>query len=219
VTGANSYIYIARTERGTNCDTTFLRLLRQLRLIVDGVQRFHRRAAINGWHADFICDGHGWHNCNRGQGSQWVPGNDQNSPITNGDDVPTNGDVAIKYVIDTFGRRIDFYYESNRLRKVRQDRGGGAWRDYVTIDYTEVTVAPNFLNLVVDPAGMDKIWLPSRVVYPTGNNYRFYYTSYAQMWMIEKWVPTVSGQGDERGRLRATIFQRRMAIPILHTRR
>jgi hypothetical protein len=40
--------------------------------------------------------------------------------------------------------------------------------------------------------------VPSRITYPTGVNLRFYYTSYGQVHLLEKWVPTISGQGNER---------------------
>ncbi|MBS1791291.1 MAG: RHS repeat protein [Acidobacteria bacterium] len=40
--------------------------------------------------------------------------------------------------------------------------------------------------------------LPSRVTYPTGINFRFTYTNYAQIKLIEKAVPTLTGQAAER---------------------
>ncbi|MEK7830863.1 MAG: hypothetical protein AAB401_07245, partial [Acidobacteriota bacterium] len=138
-----------------------------------------------------------------------------NAAIVNGDGVGSNNDVTIDYVTDTMGRKIDFYYESNRLVRIRQLRNSdsvnpanwgsypkdnAAWFNYAKIDYAAVTVSTNFSGLTLDPSGINNstIYLPSSVTYPTGNNYRFYYTSYAQMWAIEKWAPTVAGQGTER---------------------
>lgn len=138
-----------------------------------------------------------------------------NAAIVNGDGVGSNNDVTIDYVTDTMGRKIDFYYESNRLVRIRQLRNSdsanpanwgsypksnAAWFNYAIIDYAAVTVSTNFSGLTLDPSTINNstIYLPSSVTYPTGNNYRFYYTSYAQMWAIEKWVPTVVGQGTER---------------------
>ena len=112
-----------------------------------------------------------------------------------------NGDRAIDYIIDTAGRRIDFYYQSNRLLEVRQNRAG-TWFKYVVLDYEPVTLHPYFHDGYV---GIDsgtywgqQVYVPSRITYPTGQHLRFYYTSYAQMYLIEKWVPTISGQGTER---------------------
>jgi RHS repeat-associated protein len=122
-----------------------------------------------------------------------------NATISNGNGAASNGDIAIDYAIDTLGRTIDFYYESNRLRKIRQNRDG-AWYDYAVIDYAPVTMSVNFVGVTLDPGtiGGNVVWLPSRVDYPTGENYRFYYTSYAQMYLVEKWVPAISAQGAER---------------------
>ena len=50
-----------------------------------------------------------------------------------------NNDRAIDYVLDTLSRRIDFYYENNRLREIRQDRNGTIFK-YAVIDYAPVTL-------------------------------------------------------------------------------
>ncbi|MEP7340786.1 MAG: S8 family serine peptidase, partial [Acidobacteriota bacterium] len=145
-----------------------------------------------------------------------------NAAIVNGDKdpnnpnnpFPSNGDVAIDYITDTMGRKIDFYYESNRLIFVRQLRNSDsanpanwglyaktnpAWINYATIAYQPVLVSLNFGSLGVDPnINGTNVWVPSAITYPNGNNYSFYYTSYAQMWAVEKWVPTVGGQGSAR---------------------
>jgi hypothetical protein len=109
-----------------------------------------------------------------------------------------NGDRVIDYIIDTAGRRIDFYYQSNRLLEVRQNRAG-TWYKFVVLDYQPVTMQPVFINQV-DPATINgqQVYLPSRVTFPTGHNLRFAYTKFGQMYLVEKWVPTVSGQAVER---------------------
>ena len=90
------------------------------------------------------------------------------------------------------------------------------------LDYTPVTLAGSFtaipastdwvrdpetgeFTLVTTPATMSSLdvstttaYLPSRLMYPTGTNLRFYYTSYGQIHKWEKWVPTITGQGSER---------------------
>jgi RHS repeat-associated protein len=115
-----------------------------------------------------------------------------------------NGDRAIDYVIDTLGRTIDFAYQNSSLVKVRQCRNASCtespdtWYNFIKIDYVEVFVSTNFGTMTTDPTTITSVWLPSRIDYPTGHNYRFYYTSYAQMYLIEKWAPTVTGQGNER---------------------
>ena len=136
-----------------------------------------------------------------------------NAPIVNGNGIASNGDVVIDYITDTMGRKIDFYYKSNRLVAIRQLRnadsvtvgnwgnyaeGSPAWFNYVKIDYVGVTVATGFTGMSTDPGTFtNQVWVPSRIDYPNGENYRFYYTSYVQMWAIEKWAPQVNGQGNE----------------------
>ena len=120
----------------------------------------------------------------------------------------------IDYVLDTLSRGIDFYYENNRLREIRQDRNGTIFK-YAIIDYAPVTINASLQNINYydddgnllftratppDPANLNttQVYLPIRVTYPNGANLRFAYTSYAQMWLIEKWVPSVTGQGAAR---------------------
>lgn len=60
-----------------------------------------------------------------------------NATIVNGDSVTSNGDTAIDYITDTFGRKIDFYYESNRLVRIRELRNSdnptpSNWGSYAT---------------------------------------------------------------------------------------
>ncbi len=134
----------------------------------------------------------------------------------------SNNDTVIDYVTDTLGRRIDFYYVSNKLKEIRQDRNGTIFK-YLVIDYTAVTLTNGFTSTagyydyVYDPDTGDLIsqtwvppttismdvssataYLPSRLTYPTGTNLRMYYTSYGQIHKFEKWVPTITGQGTER---------------------
>ncbi len=112
----------------------------------------------------------------------------------------SNNDKVIDYVTDTLSRRIDFYYESNRLREIRQDRGGVLFK-YAIINYEPVTISFDPQNPpVTDPAGMNgaQIYLPTRITYPTGYNFRFAYTCRGQIWKIEKWAPGVTGQGAAR---------------------
>ena len=134
----------------------------------------------------------------------------------------TNNDTVIDYLTDTLGRRIDFYYVSNKLKEIRQDRNGTIFK-YVEIDYTAVTLANGFTATegytqnTYDPDTGDwtgsywvpptmfsldvsstTAYLPSRLTYPTGTNLRMYYTSYGQIHKFEKWVPTIAGQGTER---------------------
>ena len=112
----------------------------------------------------------------------------------------SSSDSVVDYLLDTLGRRIDFYYENNRLREIRQDRGGVLWK-YVIISYQPVTISFDPQNLpATDPAAMNgaQIYLPARITYPTGHNLRFAYTTRGQIWKIEKWVPGIAGQGAER---------------------
>jgi hypothetical protein len=110
----------------------------------------------------------------------------------------SNGERVIDYVTDTSGRVIEFYYESNQLTKIRQNRGG-TYNDYVTISWQPITFTTNF-DVATDPGSINgtTVWQPSVIQYPTGMNTRFFYTSYGQMYLIEKWAPTISGQGQER---------------------
>lgn len=80
----------------------------------------------------------------------------------------------IDYVTDTLSRRIDFYYEYNRLREIRQDRGGRLFK-HAIINYEAVTISLDPQNPpVTDPPGMNgaQIYLPTRITYPTGPDYR-----------------------------------------------
>ncbi|MBK8316705.1 MAG: hypothetical protein IPL01_22905 [Acidobacteria bacterium] len=111
----------------------------------------------------------------------------------------SNGIVAPSYAIDTAGRRIDFNYQSNRLTSITQNRGGSVY-SFAYIDYQAVTIQTNFAGLSLDPAGINgtTVYLPARITYPTGINYRFGYTDYGQIHTIQKWVPGIAGQGGER---------------------
>jgi hypothetical protein len=111
----------------------------------------------------------------------------------------SNGTTAISYLIDTAGRRIDFNYQSNRLTSISQNRGGTVFT-FVYIDYQAVTIQTSFQGMSLDPANINgtAVYLPNRITYPNGANYRFIYTGYGQINKIEKWVPTISGQGNAR---------------------
>ncbi|MGH9798797.1 MAG: hypothetical protein ACRD82_00385, partial [Blastocatellia bacterium] len=52
----------------------------------------------------------------------------------------------------------------------------------------------------VDPPTINgtQVWMPSKVTYPNGTNLRFLYNSYGQMYEMDKFVPTINGQGAER---------------------
>jgi RHS repeat-associated protein len=110
----------------------------------------------------------------------------------------SNGAVVIQYIIDTAGRRIDFNYQNNRLVSISQDRNGTNFY-FLRIDYQPVTIQTNF-TMATDPANINgtQVYFPVRLTYPTGVNYRFGYTSYGQINSIQKWVPTITGQGAER---------------------
>ncbi|MGH9798734.1 MAG: hypothetical protein ACRD82_00060, partial [Blastocatellia bacterium] len=116
-------------------------------------------------------------------------------------DLTTSAGVkkVLDYVTDTAGRRIDFNYQNNRLISISQDRGGTTYY-FARLDYQPVTIQTSFYNLVTDPSNINgtAVYLPSRVTYPTGINYRLTYTNYGQIKLIEKAVPTLSGQGSER---------------------
>lgn len=125
-------------------------------------------------------------------------------------DLTTSAGVkkVLDYVTDTAGRRIDFNYQSNLLTSISQNRGGATFY-YVWLDYQPVTIQTSFLPPYVtatDPGNINGtvVYLPSRVTYPTGVNFRFAYTNYAQIKQIEKAVPTLTGQGAERVIARTT---------------
>ncbi len=64
-----------------------------------------------------------------------------------------------------------------------------------------MTISTGFsAGSLLDPATINGsvVYLPSRLTYPTGHQFRFYYTSYGQMYLIEKWVPSITGQGSGR---------------------
>ncbi len=111
----------------------------------------------------------------------------------------SNGAVAIQYLIDTAGRRIDFNYQNNRLVSISQNRNGTNFY-LLRVDYQPVTIQTNFYNMTTDPVNINgtQVYFPVRITYPTGANYRFVYTSYGQISSIQRWVPTVTGQGAER---------------------
>jgi RHS repeat-associated protein len=117
----------------------------------------------------------------------------------------SNNDKVIDYLTDTLSRRIDFYYENNRLREIRQTRGATIFK-HAIIDYEPVTITLGS-GISSDPSTLNgaQVYLPTRVTYPTGGHLRFYYTSYGQIWRIEKWVPGVTGQGIAR-QIAATTF-------------
>src|SRR5262249_51290280 len=86
-----------------------------------------------------------------------------------------NQKVVIDYFVDTAGRRVDFGYQNNRLIWIGQNRAG-VWAYFVRIDYQPVTIQVNFESpLTVDPPTINntQVWLPSRITYPTGINFRF----------------------------------------------
>jgi hypothetical protein len=112
----------------------------------------------------------------------------------------SNGAVVTDYAIDTAGRRIDFNYQNDRLVSVSQNRNGTVFK-FINLDYQPVTIQTSFLStLALDPVAINgtQVYLPSRITYPNGINYRFTYTSYGQVTQIQKWVPTITGQGNER---------------------
>jgi hypothetical protein len=111
----------------------------------------------------------------------------------------SNGAVVIQYLIDTAGRRVDFNYQNNRLVSVSQNRNGVTFY-YLRLDYQPVTIQTNFYNMTTDPVSINgtQVYFPVRVSYPTGINYRFTYTSYGQINVIEKRLPAISGQSSER---------------------
>ncbi|HKQ72777.1 MAG TPA: carboxypeptidase-like regulatory domain-containing protein, partial [Blastocatellia bacterium] len=111
----------------------------------------------------------------------------------------SNNAVVLDYVIDTAGRRVDFNYQNNRLTSISQNRNGNTFY-FVRIDYTPVTIQSKFNLAVTDPVNINgsQVFLPSRITYPTGVNFRIIYTNYGQILSVVKWVPTISGQGGER---------------------
>lgn len=125
--------------------------------------------------------------------------------ITNAEIANSNGvtnsthDWGIDFITDTLGRKINFDYESNLLRRVQEDRNGTPY-NYVVISYAPVTISTNFNGVSTDPTNINgaQVWQPWFVEYATGHTHRLFYTSYGQMYLVEKWVPTVSGQGNGR---------------------
>jgi hypothetical protein len=118
-----------------------------------------------------------------------------NSPIT-------SYERKIDYVEDTLKRKIDFEYTNGLLTAIRQNRGTDAspnWVNFVTITWDVVPVETNFASpLTTDPYMNDaEVYVPIRVTYQNGVNYRLFYTSYAQVYLMEKWVPA-AGQDPER---------------------
>jgi RHS repeat-associated protein len=111
-----------------------------------------------------------------------------------------NEKVVIDYAIDTAGRRVDFYYENNRLLWIGQQRNG-VWFKYVNLDYQPVTIQTNFTmpgwGGTLDPPTINgtQVWLVSRITYPTGLNFRFSYNGQGVCQQIQKWVPAINGQG------------------------
>ena len=107
-----------------------------------------------------------------------------------------SGKWVIDYLTDTLGREIDFFYENNVLTQVRQNRGGrgGFWS---ALYYATVTIQTNFTGVTLDPANINgqTVWVPWMIEYPGQMNYRVFYTSYAQAFQFEKWVPAITGQG------------------------
>ena len=87
--------------------------------------------------------------------------------------------------------------------------GSGAISDVVeAMDYarsnsaTVINCSFGTPAMSTDPSSFpNAVWVPSRIDYPNGENYRFYYTSYVQMWAVEKWTPPV-------GRARQRIYLR-----------
>ena len=130
----------------------------------------------------------------------------------------SNGIVAPSYVIDTAGRRIDFNYQNDRLTSITQNRGGNA-HAFASLDYQAVTIQTNFNygEMALDPPAIDgtTVYLPVRITYPTGINYRFSYTDYGQIASIEKWVPGIAGQGGER-KVASTSFDLPWSAPLVY---
>ena len=110
-----------------------------------------------------------------------------------------NQKVVLDYVTDTAGRRVDFNYQNNRLVSISQNRNGVVFY-FVRIDYQAVTIQTDFYQMTTDPPTINgaQVYLPARITYPAGVNLRFGYTSYGQLFSIQKWVPTITSQGVER---------------------
>jgi hypothetical protein len=49
--------------------------------------------------------------------------------------------------------------------------------------------------MITDPPNINgaQVYLPSRITYPNGVNFRIGYTSYAQINYVGRWVPTITG--------------------------
>jgi hypothetical protein len=54
--------------------------------------------------------------------------------------------------------------------------------------------------VLLDPANINgqTVWVPWFIEYPNQMNFRIFYTSYCQAYLIEKWVPEIAGQGPAR---------------------
>ncbi|MCW5967849.1 MAG: hypothetical protein KIT57_04995 [Blastocatellales bacterium] len=109
-----------------------------------------------------------------------------------------NTDRVIDYIIDTAGRRIDFYYQSNRLLEIRQNRNG-VWYKYVELLCAGEIMQPLFLSTTVDPADDQRAAGLSAGAnhLPEGQNFRFHYTNFGQMY-DRKWARPLPGRGAER---------------------
>src|SRR5262249_31179676 len=66
----------------------------------------------------------------------------------------TTHEWAIDYITDSLGRVVDFYYESNLLRQITENRGGTSF-SYLTLLYEPVTLTTNFTSPITatDPGG------------------------------------------------------------------
>ncbi len=135
--------------------------------------------------------------------------------ITIQNQTQSNNNVVIDYIIDTLGRYIDFFYENDRLTRVRELRtannqnvtswlsvpiGDPTWYNYLIIDWQPVTVSVSFSGLTTDPTTINgtQVFMPARLDYPSGHSYKCFYNSYVQMYLVEKWNPTITGQGAAR---------------------
>jgi YD repeat-containing protein len=126
----------------------------------------------------------------------------------------SNNAVVIDYAIDTAARRIDFNYQNNRLTSVSQNRGGSVFY-FVRIDYNPVTIQTGFSGSpALDPSNINnsQVYFPVRLSYPSGAQYRFGYNSYGQVNAVEKWAPTITGQGNER-KIASTTFVYTISSP------
>jgi len=144
--------------------------------------------------------------------NQWLPTTiaDRNGnyiSITYTQLTNTNREYAISTIVDTLGRTVEFHYTNNRLTDIGQTRSG-TWHSFMTIGYQDVTVHTSFSSpLAVDgPSNGSDVWVPYLLTYPTGHYYVLDYTSYAQAYLIEKWVPAVQGQSTSPRRVSYTRY-------------